>query len=202
MNWLKRFFSIFRKKRPYEKYDMMRENLAIKDSLSIRTKKLMDQTDLLNERFKAIMAASDVPGLAELKNHFEILNKEVLDTRHAINKNIQRINLLPDQDHPSMPEALDEYAEMIKALNICIKHHKAVQHMTIKEKISKPDSDTDKFPKVVPTVKRPASTALENMQSQQTVFIKVTEDMLKPPEEDVESSETDDFESSDEEKTS
>jgi hypothetical protein len=40
------------------------------------------------------------------------------------------------------------------------------------------------------------------MQSQQTVFIKVTEDMLKPPEEDVESSETDDFESSDEEKTS
>ena len=167
---------------------------ADKERIGLAVKKLSERADHLNEHYKQIMAESDRFGLDQVKKHFLQVNDSLLKLRDEIGGNVERLKVLSEtMNQPWVAEALDEYEEMNKALSVIQKHHKAVQHMEIKapakpvpqakapEKTGPAESqkaESEPAPKPKPEPSRKAiPTALENMQSQSTVLIQITDDM-------------------------
>lgn len=179
MSWLndtiKRWLGWRWKKQPDERMERLNSILQAKETLAVQAKGYSDRTDDLNRRFKSVMAASDAAGLENLKIQFQLLNDAVLRSRREVNGRIQDLRQLQLKlDNPAILEALDEFSEIIKAFNIILKHHKAIQHF----RITGEKSETVRKPAGKP----PVRSALDSMQSQQTVLIQLPKDLLNPPE--------------------
>ena len=170
---------------------MLEQELAIiradKERISQAAMKMSERADHLNEHYKQIMAESDRFGLNQVKKHFLQLNDDSMRLRDDINANTERLRELSrTMNQPWVAEALDEYEEMLKALTVIQKHHKAVQHMEIKAPapaqsepaagVKKPEAAAGK---TEDAPKKAIPTALENIQSQSTVLIQMTDDMYE-----------------------
>ncbi len=170
--FIKRFFQYFSRKD--ETGDKIAELIKTKDGLYDEIKHLSDRTDHLNAYFKNIMAESDEMALENLKSQFKEVNDETMKTRQTVNRLMHEFKEMDhDGENPAIKDAIDELNEMMKPLNMIFRHYKAVQHVEIKHDAPETEPSDDSAPKE----KKPIRTALEEVQSQRTVFINLTDEM-------------------------